>query len=157
MASPAIVSHREKTRNLALLCKEAADFPDVRFQGYLAKYLAIMASAYIEISVKEVIGQFCEKRAHPLLQEFITTTISWENSLNCRKIEQILDKFDKGLWPKLLGTLSERETAAIDSLKALRDQIAHGNDNNTGYIVITRYFESITEFPEKLLTILEAN
>ena len=44
---------------------------------------------------------------------------------------------------------------SIDSLKALRDQIAHGKDNNTGYLVISRYFDAIIDFPEKLAATLK--
>ena len=51
--------------------------------------------------------------------------------------------------------MSAEEISAIDSLKALRDQISHGKDNNTGYLVITRYFEAIIDFPQKLTNALE--
>ena len=101
MPSTVVQSHRAKTKNLADLCKLYATYDDTRIQGYLAKYLAIMASAYVEISVKEELAIFCETRSHPSIREFVKTTVSWENSLGCSKIEAILGKFDKGLWERL--------------------------------------------------------
>jgi hypothetical protein len=78
-----------------------------------------------------------------------------KNSLGCSKIEAILGKFDKGVWEYLKASLTEEQMTSIDSLKALRDQIAHGKDNNTGYLVISRYFDAIIDFPEKLATALQ--
>ncbi|HEY8097152.1 MAG TPA: HEPN domain-containing protein [Methylobacter sp.] len=149
-----VQSHRAKTKQLAELCKVCADNDDTRIQGYLAKYLVIMASAYIEISVKEELSIFCDTRSHPSIREFVKTTVSWENSLGCSKIESILNKFDRRLWAVLKDALSEEEMLSIDSLKALRDQIAHGKDNNTGYLVVSRYFDAIVDFPEKLAAAL---
>jgi hypothetical protein len=155
MPSPVVQSHRAKTKQLADLCKICAQNDDTRIQGYLAKYLVIMASAYIEISVKEELAIFCNDKSHPSIREFVKATVSWENSLGCSKIEAILNKFDKKLWDALKDTLSDEEISAIDSLKALRDQIAHGKDNNTGYLVVSRYFDAITDFPEKLAAALK--
>jgi hypothetical protein len=114
-----------------------------------------MASAYIEISVKEELSEFCENKSHPAIKEFVKTTLAWENSLGCNKIETILGRFDKRIWDRLITTLTEEQVASIDSLKALRDQIAHGKDNNTGYLVISRYFDAIVDFPEKLAVALK--
>lgn len=156
MPSQVVQSHRAKTKSLADLCKLYANIDDTRIQGYLAKYLAIMASAYVEISVKEELSAFCESRSHPFIREFVKTTVSLENSLGCGKIEAILGKFDKRIWDVLKGSLTEEQVSSIDSLKALRDQIAHGKDNNTGYLVISRYFDAIIDFPEKLATALKS-
>jgi hypothetical protein len=156
MPSPAIQSHRAKTKNLADLCKLYADNGDTIIQGYLAKYLAIMASAYIEISVKEELSDFCQKRSHPFIVEFVRAATSYENSLGCNKIEVLLGKFDRRIWGVLKSSLTDEELTSIDSLKALRDQIAHGKDNNTGYLVISRYFEAIADFPEKLAAALNS-
>ncbi len=155
MPSSVVQSHRAKTKDLADLCQRCANEDDTRIQGYLAKYLAIMASAYIEISLKEELAAFCQKRSHPVITEFVKTTVSYENSMGCTKLESVLCKFDKRLWDELKLKLSEEELLSIDSLKALRDQIAHGRDNNTGYLVITRYFNAITDFPDKLAAALQ--
>lgn len=156
MPSPAIQSHRAKTKQLADMCKFYADNDDTRIQGYLAKYLVIMASAYIEISVKEELSAFCSAKSHPCISEFVKTTVSWENSLGCSKIELILNKFDKRIWQSLEQMLTDEEKLSIDSLKALRDQIAHGKDNNTGYLIVSRYFNAIVNFPEKLAAALKS-
>ena len=109
-----------------------------------------MASAYIEISVKEEVASYCSLRSNTIISEFVRSTIERENSLNCKKIENLLASFDSRIWDHLKAAMTPEETAAIDSLKALRDQIAHGRDNNTGYVVISRYFEAVISFPEKL-------
>lgn len=53
MPSPLTQSHKAKMQLVLQLCTEAADYSDSRIQGYLVKYLIIMASSYIEVCMKE--------------------------------------------------------------------------------------------------------
>lgn len=145
--TPRLQAHRDKTLDLVNLCKQITD---LKVQAFLARSLVILASSYIELSVREVIGEYCRHRSAPALTNFVMVSISHENSLNCRKIENIVGRLGLDFQSRLKPLLSNEEQAAIDSLKALRDQIAHGGDNNTGYIVITRYFKAVEDFPMHL-------
>ena len=145
--TPRIQAHRDKTLDLIKLCKQVTD---LKVQAFLARSLVILASSYVEIAVREIIGEFCKKRATPAITNFVMVSISHENSLNCRKIETIVGRLGLDFQSCLRPLLSAEEQSAIDSLKALRDSIAHGGDNNTGYIVITQYFKAVENFPKHL-------
>jgi hypothetical protein len=142
--TPRLQTHRDKIIDLIDLCKQVTD---LKVQAFLARSLVILASSYIELAVREVVGEFCRQRSAPAIANFVRVAISSENSLNCRKIESILGRLGLDFQSRLRPLLGDEEQAAIDSLKALRDQIAHGGDNNTGYIVITRYFKAVENFP----------
>jgi hypothetical protein len=70
----------------------------------------------------------------------VESEIAYDNSLNCEKIKTYLNKFDPDWWPVLLGSFHEAETSAVDSLKALRDRIAHAQDDGTGFITVRGYY-----------------
>ena len=150
--TPAVVSHRTKTQNLATLCKTVASDTsiDSQIQGQLAKGLILMAAAYIEISLREVVGDYCRARSNPSIAKFVSDSVSWENSLDCRKIKRILDRLNEGIWADFELILGDQGVSAVDSLKTLRDSIAHGRDNGTGYLVATQYFNNVLKFPDHL-------
>lgn len=149
-----VQSHRDKVKDVILLCSEA---DDLKVQAMLVRVLIILASAYIEISLKEIVGEFAEKRSSPSIAKFIKTTISYENSLNCKKIESIVGRLGVDYQSCLKPLMSDETRAAIDSLKALRDVIAHGGENATGHIVITKYFKAIEKFPDILRKALRSS
>ena len=66
--------------------------------------------------------------------------------MNCDKIERVLHRFDKDWWPALELRTAAENMAAIDSLKTLRDQIAHGKPNGTGYITVKGYYKRSRQF-----------
>jgi hypothetical protein len=154
--TPLVVSHRAKTQNLADLCKTTASNTsiDSEIQSQLAKGLVLMAAAYIEISLREVVADYCKARSTPSIAKFVSDTISWENSLDCRNIKKILNRLNDTIWTELETKMGDPGVLAIGSLKALRDNIAHGKDNGTGYLVVSQYFKNIIQFPEHLKSIM---
>lgn len=118
------------------------DNMDLRLQGVFANHLALKAAGFVEKSVQLTVAEYARRHSNPLVSSYVLRTIEWENSLNCEKIEKILSRFDPGWWPTISAHLTEENLSAIDSLKNIRDQLAHGGDNGTGFTVIRRYFES---------------
>jgi hypothetical protein len=65
-------------------------------------------------------------------------------------VKRILERLDPQWWADLSAALSAEERAAIDSLKDLRDQIAHGNYNGTGFQTVRAYYVAARSFIAKL-------
>lgn len=119
-------------------------------QGVLSSHLVILASGHIELSVKEIVKRYGDTHGNRQIVRFIDKTIDRENSLNCDKIEKILSRLDREWWPRLASAIAAEEIAAVDSLKALRDQIAHGRLNGTGFITVRNYYDGVKRFVTKL-------
>jgi hypothetical protein len=119
-------------------------------QGVLSSHLVILASGHIELSVKELIKRYGETHGNRQIVRFIDRTIDRENSLNCEKIEKVLSRLDREWWPRLTNAIGADESAAVDSLKALRDQIAHGRFNGTGFMTVRNYYDGAKRFVSKL-------
>jgi 2-hydroxy-3-keto-5-methylthiopentenyl-1-phosphate phosphatase len=69
-----------------------------------------------------------------------------------RKIQKILDRFDKDWWKNLSRELSYEEKSAVDILKTIRDQVSHGLTNGTGLSQIDIYFKHACSFIKKVET-----
>jgi hypothetical protein len=127
---------------------------DIGVQGFFASHLVILASGHIEISVREIVCQYVTHRSNQKISRFSIKTLEYENSLNCEKISKILDKFDTDWKSELATKILASEKEAVDSLKTLRDQIAHGKPNGTGYITVKRYYEDSCKYIFKLAEVL---
>ncbi|XAP78324.1 HEPN domain-containing protein [Citromicrobium bathyomarinum] len=119
-------------------------------QGVLSSHLVILASGHVELSVKELIKRYGDAHGNRQIVRFMDKTIDRENSLNCEKIENILSRLDRGWWPRLSSSIEPDEISAIDSLKALRDQVAHGRFNGTGFMTVRNYYHGAKKFVTKL-------
>jgi RiboL-PSP-HEPN len=132
------------------LMDNALQDADIKLQTVFSSHLTTLASGHVEISVRAILGEYARTRSNEQLKKFVHKTVSWENSLNVEKIEKILDRFDSDWVKKLAAKISLEEKEAINSLKTLRDDIAHGKHNGTGYIVVQRYFSESIKFIQKL-------
>ena len=52
------------------------------------------------------------------------------------------------------GNLKPETMSAIDSLKDLRDQIAHGKDNGTGIHIVERYFVGAKDYASTVSSVV---
>jgi succinate dehydrogenase flavin-adding protein (antitoxin of CptAB toxin-antitoxin module) len=119
---------------------------DNRIQNVLANHIVLAASGYVEQAVIHVLAEYGRQHGDGRISRFIDKNVSRNNSLNCEKIEKILDQFDKAWWPSIVDRTAPQNIAAVDSLKTLRDQIAHGRPNGTGYITVKDYYSKAKRF-----------
>lgn len=129
-------------KNLESFAEEA----DPIVQNVFANHLVLAGAGLVEKSVIVILSEFSAKRGCPPLSSYVEQTVSYHNSLNCEKIEKILGGFDKNWWVSVVGLAPESSRAAVDSLKALRDQIAHGRPNGTGFATVRGYYTEAKRF-----------
>lgn len=86
-----------------------------------------------------------------------TGAIQWASTVRIASRISPLRSLDHD-WEKLyvIGVPSIRllRQNALDSVKELRDQIAHGVDNGTGYGVIKNYHQLVRSYVDRLLFVL---
>ncbi|WP_373280042.1 hypothetical protein [Palleronia salina] len=58
--------------------------------------------------------------------------------------------FDPNWWREVCLSLDPEDLSAIDSLKTLRDKIAHGKPNGTGFVTIRNYCGGAKRFAKRL-------
>ena len=149
-----IRSYENRLDNLFALGDGLGAHDDYRVQSYFARLLAIMSSGYVEKSVQTILYEYSLERSNPRISQFVEETIKWENSLNCSKVESILNKFDDHWYKDISSLCSPEVLGAVDSLKNLRDIYAHGGDNGTGFATIKNYYSSAKRFVQAIETVI---
>lgn len=140
-----IVQHKQK---LDALFAQAASISNMNMQGEWAKYLCVLASGYLESSLRIMILDYISHNSSPKIQNFNEPQIN--NLTNCKhgKIVKILEQFDTN-WSTTFITEIEAKSRitgeikdCIDSLVQNRHDIAHGKNVGVGYVRVKTYFES---------------
>lgn len=129
---------------------------DSRIQNVFANHIVLAGAGYIEDAVLATLSEYGRIHGNPRIARFVEKAVSRNNSLNCEKIERILHQFDKDWWPAIEAKTSPENTSAIDSLKTLRDQIAHGKPNGTGYMTVKNYYERSKRFVVDFAAVVNA-
>jgi hypothetical protein len=150
MSLAEVEQNLQRINAIVVLMDKALQDADIKLQTVFSSHLTTLASGHVEISVRAILGEYARIRSNEQLRKFVQRTVLWENSLNIEKIEKILDRFDSDWVKKLAAKISLEEKEAVNSLKTLRDDIAHGKHNGTGYIVVKRYFSESVQFINKL-------
>ena len=122
--------------------RAAANDCGMSFQHVYSSYAALKGAGLVEFAFGEILSEYARQRGNPELARYVKSAVGWENSLNCEKIEKLLNRFDAAWWPAIFARTSPAQRSAVDSLKTLRDQYAHGTYNGTGYLVVEGYYFS---------------
>ena len=111
-----------------------------KMQTIAANYIAVAASGLFETGVQEIFYEFTRHRSNPQVLRFVRDRLKWNTTLDCNKIDTLLDRFDSNWKGEFREQTSAAQQAAIDSLQTLRNDVAHGKHNGTGYVVVMHYY-----------------
>lgn len=112
-------------------------------------HLILASSGFVEISIKEIFGAYAQRHANARIRRYVERQVSYMNSFNCEKIRGLVEAFEVGWWAQIADNLPPGSTEGVDSLKALRDQVAHGRTAGVGLNVVQGYFQGATQFIER--------
>ena len=150
MPLQAVTFEESKLKSLIKDIDTAANVININSQHILSSHLVLAGSGHVEKSVIQILSNYGSTHGNSAIQKYIQKNVSMKNSLNCEKIEKILNEFDKSWWDSVEKLTTESQRSSVDSLKTLRDQVAHGKANGTGLVVIKKYVQDAKIFVQKL-------
>lgn len=154
MPLPRISSEEQRLDRLAKDLREAADGADLSIQHVFSSHLVLAGAGHVENSVIHILSEYGRVHGNPVIKRFVEKAVSRNNSLNCDKIKAVTDQFHSDWWEQIKEETLDAERDAVDSLKTLRDQIAHGRRNGTGFTVVKGYLDSAKIFVRKFSLIV---
>ncbi|MGB0696240.1 MAG: HEPN domain-containing protein [Rhodospirillaceae bacterium] len=154
MPPPRITSEEKRLDKLMYDLRNAVDDADLGLQHVFSSHLVLAGAGHVEKSVINILSEYGRTHGNEKMRRFVERTVSRHNSLNCDKIKTVTDQFDPKWWPEIMEASSETERDAVDSLKALRDRIAHGHENGTGFSLVEEYCKKSKSFVRKLSQVI---
>ncbi|MFM2064443.1 MAG: hypothetical protein RLZZ507_4114 [Cyanobacteriota bacterium] len=156
--NPSILAHRQKIDNHF---KKATSFTDPEIQSEWSKYLCILVSGLLEESLRVLLEKYCQNKASPSIQNFVTKQI--ENITNCKteKIKRILGEFSP-TWESEFTTkiqaqsnITDEIKNSIDSVITNRHKIAHGKSIGMSYNNVSNWYKNVKKAVEILEEIIK--
>jgi len=144
---------RQKQR-LDSLFQMAKKIPgDVEVQSHWAKYLCVLASGYLEHSIRTLYSNYAKTTASPNVARFVDNSLKSFQNPKMEKILEIARSFSPD-WESQLKKATEGELKdSVDSIVSNRHLIAHGCDVGITYSRIQQYYGNavkVVELVEKL-------
>lgn len=132
---------RRKQRLDNLFKQVAEYFHDPELQAHWARYLCVLVSGYIEVSIRMVYSAYAKKRAHETVAVYVERQLSEFRNPNMERILAIAGSFSS-VWEAQLREKTEGELKdAVDSIVANRHKIAHGDDVAITYTRVQKYYQ----------------
>lgn len=119
---------------------------DLVVQSVFSNHVVLLAAGFVEQSISIILTEYTRNRSQPQIVAYVGRNVARLNSLNCEKTERLLNSFDRSWWPRIQEVTRAQCFEAVDSLKNLRDQIAHGRPNGTGFRTVSEYFTDAKGF-----------
>lgn len=131
---------------LDYLIKKTDGLEDLYFQSQMGRHLAILTAGYFEKSIQSIVSEFARRHSRKEIARFVERRMSREWSINREKLKKITEEIDKELFLKIEGNVGDDAKSAVDSIKNIRDQLSHGEDNGTSYGVIRDYHFKVRQY-----------
>ena len=111
-----------------------------KMRNIVSNYIVIASAGLVETGLQSILKNFCEPKCSPQLQQYLKFNLERQTTMNCEKIETLLRRFDTSWADNFCDTIKDEQRVAIDSIKSLRDELAHGKHNGTGLNTVKGYY-----------------
>ena len=126
----------------------AAYQEDLELQSHWARYLCILTSGFLESSVRSIYGQYARTRSAPFVANYVDGQLKRFQSPKMGNILELTKSFSPVWEERLRDAVDGERKDAIDSIVAVRHNIAHGRPVGITYHRIRRYYENAIKVVE---------
>lgn len=113
---------------------------DLELQAHWARYLCVLASGYVETSVRAILIDYARDKASPPLRNYIESRLARFQNAKMRRILEEVRNFSPDWADQLEAACRGARKDAVDSLIANRHQIAHGADVGITFSRVRGYY-----------------
>jgi RiboL-PSP-HEPN len=141
--------HRSEQRldNVINLSKKIGD---LELQSHFARYLCILLAGYIEKSIEAIFTEYARKKSAPSITNYVAKQLEWNLSVNMEKAINIARQFDNDIALWIEAEFAGEIADSVNSIKANRDNFAHGGFDGISLGTIISYHDRAREFVDKM-------
>ncbi len=139
---------RELTRQqnrLDELFKRVDGIDDPYLQAHFARYLCVLLSGYLEYAVYEIFSDYARRTAHKRVAGYVERRLDDFYTPSTERLLALAGEFDRTWREDLEHRLTPEMREAINSIRSLRNQIAHGENMGVSYATMRDYYTRIKQ------------
>jgi hypothetical protein len=127
---------------------------DDELKASLARYVCILASSYLETSIRSFVAEYAERRSHPSVAAFVQSTLRYFRDPNVEKILQLVGRLGTNYRDALEQQLSDKDKDSVNSICANRNNVAHGRQSGISLGQISNYYSDARRVVDKANAVL---
>jgi len=129
------------------------DSEDGEIDSYLAKYLCILSSGFLEESIRTIYGNYAEGKSNRNVTEYVKKRLRSFQNADYESILQTTYSFSNEWGNNLEKFVTEEMKTSINSIVNNKNLLAHGSNSGITYDSLKNYFENslkVLDFLETL-------
>jgi hypothetical protein len=140
---------RRLQRKLDAAFDRARQVTDDEVRSDLARHLCILVSGWFEKSVAELLLNFSRSSPKPVVT-YVENSLRWLTNVRKDRLLDTLGAFDARWRDEFDRFVVDEYEAALNSVVALRNDIAHGGAASISFATISAYYGRIEEIVDRL-------
>ena len=128
---------------------------DLEVRSDFARYLCVLVSGYFEKAVIELVLAHSARQSAPSVQSYVEASLDRFTNVHSEKLLQLLGSFDPEWRENLQAFIRDEREAALNSVIAIRHQIAHGESTGISFVQIRSYYAFVQEIVNFLTDLLD--
>lgn len=127
---------------------------DEELQAYLAKFLCVRTSGFIETSFKNLINDYINGTCPKPIQKYVSIKVKGVTNLSYERLLTTMNSLDTEWANSLKARTTEEQRSALNSVISNRNNIAHGENDSISYELMKGYYKSVKEIVGHLKQII---
>jgi hypothetical protein len=116
---------------------------DAELLSDFARYLCVLVAGFLEQSVIELTLEHVRNHSEASVQGYAENRLRQFTTANAQRITDLIGTFDAGWRSDLESYLVDERKAAVDSVVALRHNIAHGRYVGVTMATVKEYYPRV--------------
>lgn len=144
-----------ETKKLDKLYTKVEETSDEETQAYLAKFLCVRTSGYLETCVKNLVASYLSGAVPKSVERYVLNEIKNLTNLTDDKIVNFLNRFNPEWADEFENRLTDKKISSLRAVVSNRHLIAHGNTDNISFRLMKTYYldiKSIASDLEEIIT-----
>ena len=116
---------------------------ELELRSDFARYLCVFVSGFMERAIRELVIEGCRQQASEKVVRFVKSRLDRFQNAKADRVATLVGAFSSVWRDELEEFYQNGGKAALDSVVALRNSIAHGDPVGVTYSTITDYYAQI--------------
>ncbi len=132
-------------RKLDDLYQQISKVQDDEIKAHMSKYFCVKMSGYLENTIKILVANYSEKSSPQAISAYVQNSLKTTTNLSEDKLINLLKKFNDDWAVSFTEKINEQQIESLNSIISNRNSIAHGQQDNISYQIISQYFSDIKQ------------
>ena len=132
-------------RKLYDLYQQISKVQDDEIKAHMSKYFCVKMSGYLENTIKILVANYSEKSSPQAISAYVQNSLKTTTNLSEDKLINLLKKFNDDWAVSFTEKINEQQIESLNSIISNRNSIAHGQQDNISYQIISQYFSDIKQ------------